>query len=150
ALARIRMALGAVDRAGRHVDERAHRLDRGAHGHQHAAHVGMADDRHGLAVAAGGPALHAAPGIGASLLIGALGDRQALDPDAEARGVHHGEHALDAAVFLADEVADRALLVAIGKHAGRARVDAELVLQRYATNVVARPELSVGPDQIFG
>ena len=58
-------------------------------------------------------------------------------PDREARRVHHDEHVLEAAVLLAHEVADRAVLVAVGHDGGRARVDAELVLDRHAVHVVA-------------
>src|SRR5918998_848877 len=38
------------------------------------------------------------------LLVGALRDGDALDPDAEARGVHHREHVRQALVRLADEL----------------------------------------------
>ena len=57
--------------------------------------------------------------------------------------VHHHEHVLEAAVLLADEVADGAAVVAEREHRGRARVDAELVLERHAAHVVARAEAAV-------
>jgi hypothetical protein len=63
--------------------------------------------------------------------------RHALQPDREARVVHHREHVLEAAILLADQVAGGAALVAVGHHAGRAGVDAELVLDRDAAQVVA-------------
>ena len=77
-------------------------------------------------------------------LEGALGDRHALQADAEARRVHHDEHVLEAAVLLADEVADG---LVEHHHRGRARVDAELVLDRGAARVVALAERAVGLRQ---
>ena len=64
-------------------------------------------------------ALHAVLGVGHRLLVGALGDRDALHADRVARGVHHDEHVLEAAVLLADQVADGAALVAELQHRGR-------------------------------
>ena len=64
------------------------------------------------------------------LLVGALGDRDALHADRVARRVHHDEHVLEAAVLLAHQVADRAAMVAELQHRGRARLDAQLVLDR--------------------
>ncbi len=89
----------------------------------------MVDD--GDAVAAALPdlaALHAAPRVLQRVLVRSLADRHAFHADAEARVIHHGEHVLEAAVLLADQVADRAFLVAVREHAGWAPVDAELVL----------------------
>src|SRR5258708_39809713 len=40
-------------------------------------------------------------------LEGALGDRHAFEADRETRGVHHDDHVLQAAVFLADDIANR-------------------------------------------
>ena len=64
------------------------------------------------------------------LLGRALGDADALQADREARVVHHREHAGEAAVLLADQLADRAAVVAIDHRAGRRAVNAELVLDR--------------------
>ena len=55
----------------------------------------------------GGAALDARPRIGQRLLVGALGDRDALEPDVQPRVVHHREHVFEAAVFLADQIAGR-------------------------------------------
>ena len=90
--------------------------------HQHAAHVGMVDDRHralrepGLEVAA----LHALLGVLERALVRAVGERDALHADREARGVHHDEHVLEPAVRLADQIADgAAALLAVVERAGR-------------------------------
>ena len=83
------------------------------------------------------------------LLIGAVGDADALEADAEPGLVHHREHAEHAAVFLADQVADRAALVAHRHGAGRRSMHAELVLDAARVDVVACPERAVGIDQKF-
>ncbi len=100
--------------------------------------------RLGAAVVLG---LHTGAGEGGRLLVGPLGDRQPLDADREPGVVHHGEHVGEAAAFLADQIAHRAAIVPEGHHAGRAAVDAELVLQRHAAQVVTLPGLAVGIDE---
>ena len=84
----------------------------------------------------GDPALDAVAGEGERLLVGALGDGEAFDPDAEPGHVHHREHVLEAAILLADQRADGPRPVAEGEHGGGAAVDAELVLERDAAHVV--------------
>src|SRR6266849_10219438 len=83
------------------------------------------------------------------LLIGAVGDPDALEPDTEPGLVHHREHALHAAVFLADQVTDRAALVAHRHGAGWRGMHAELVLDAAGVDVVARAERAIGVDQEF-
>jgi hypothetical protein len=87
-----------------------------------------------------------APGVAERLLVGALAEG---DPAGRRHAgfVHHDEHVLEAAVRLAEQVADGAALVAEGHDAGRAGVDAELVLDRHAVGVVALAERTVGIDQ---
>ena len=53
-------------------------------------------------------ALHAFLGVFERALIRAVGERDALHADREARRVHHDEHVLEAAVRLADQIADGA------------------------------------------
>ena len=125
-----------VERCGGEIGERAGRLGARAHQQKHAAHIRMPDNRRS-AVASHWHALHPCPCVFQRLLIGALGDRDALHPDIESRVVHHGEHALHAAMLLAHEEADRTLLVAEGEHGGRASMDTEFVLQADAAHVVA-------------
>jgi transposase len=47
------------------------------------------------------------------ILAGALGNGDALQRDRQARTVHHGEHAGEPAIFLAEEPAPRAAAVAV-------------------------------------
>ena len=101
----------------------------------------------GALVHADDPALHALARVGDRALIRALGDPDALEPDREAREIHHDEHVLESAVLLADEIADRAAMIAVSEHGGRARMDPELVLDRRAEHVVARAERAVRVDQ---
>ena len=78
------------------------------------------------------------------VLIGALGHGQALHADADASPVHHREHAGETAMFLANQVADGAV---VPHDAGRAAVDAELVLDGNRLHAVGGPEVAVRPDE---
>ena len=79
ALCRVRVAVGEVDVGRDDVAERAHRLDLRLHRHQHAAHVRVVDDGDAFAaLAPGQPALHPLARVLARLLVGALGDSDAL------------------------------------------------------------------------
>ncbi len=89
------------------------------------------------------------------LLVGPLGHRDALNADRIAGRVHHDEHVLEAAVLLADELAHRARRPPVGaiaelQHRGRARLDAQLVLDADAGHVVARAQRAVGRHHELG
>ena len=142
------MLVREVERGRRHVGQRAHRLDVGFLPHQHAAHVGMLDDRLGFARTGLEVAtLDALLGVFERVLVGAIGDRVTLHADREARGVHHDEHVFQAAIRLADEIADRALAGLTDAHrAGRIAVDAQFVLDARADHVVALAQRSIGVD----
>ena len=96
-----------------------------------------------------GAALLALARVGERLLRGALGNGDALQPDRQAGVVHHREHAGEAAIFLADEIADGAAMVAVDHGAGRRAVDAELVLDRVRAHVVALARRAVVLEQEF-
>ena len=150
ALARIGIGMAAsiVDRRSGDVRQRTRRLGLRLHRQQHAAHVGVLQNRrrwHRF-VESGRPALHAVPRVIPRALIGALGNADAFDADRESRQVHHDEHILEAAILLPHQIADRAAVVAIRQHGGRTGVNAELVLDGHAVNVVARAEASVIVD----
>src|SRR3546814_17620384 len=83
----------------------------------------MADDGDPAAVVRSLP-LHPLARIIARLLVGALGDGEALKADIEPRIVQHGEHAVQAAVLLADQIPHGAVIVAERHAAGRAGVAA--------------------------
>jgi hypothetical protein len=141
---------GDVERHRGGVADGARRRRQRAHLHQHPLDVGMHDDRiRTVAGLADRAALAALLRKGQRLLVGAVGDPDAFEADAEAGLVHHREHAEHAAVFLADEVADRAAVVAHGHGAGRRGVHAELVLDAAGVDVVARTQRAVGIDQEF-
>ena len=105
------------------------------------------DGVHTTGLAAETAALAAFLRVGQGLLIGAVGDADAFEADPEPGLVHHRKHAEHAAIFLADQVADRAALVAHRHGAGRGSMHAELVLDAAWIDVVARAERAVGIDQ---
>src|SRR5262249_1408823 len=128
------------------VAERARRVGEAAHRRQHAPHVGMRDDRrHAIAVVTWRVALAALAGERKRVLKGAFGDCDALERDGQARAVHHGKHTGEPTMFLAEQPAARAATVAEDHRTGRARVDAELVLEARAAHVIARAS-----GRIFG
>ena len=92
-------------------------------------------------------ALAALLGVGERVLIGDLALRQALQPDAQARRVHHDEHRRQALLGLADQPAGGAVIV---HHAGRIAVDAHLLLDRPAGDRVARAEPAIVVEQHLG
>ncbi len=110
----------------------------------------MLDDRaHFAGLDRGGAALLAVFRILDGSLCGAVGDGDALDADGETGCVHHDEHDIEAAVLFAEQVADRAVLLAVLHHAGGRGVDAELVLDAGADDVVAAPKRAIGIDEIL-
>ena len=119
--------------------------------HQHAADVGMDEQRVRLLVRLLGAgeraALTAILGILYGVLIGDLGDAEPLQADAEPRRIHHDEHGRKALHLLADQPALGAVIV---HHAGRIGVDAHLVLDRAAGDRVALAEAAVVVDQHLG
>ena len=142
----IRVAMGNVQCRHRIENQCAHRFGMRPHRQQHPPDVGVLDDGGGRAGGGGALALLAFLGEVAGLLEGAFGDGQSLHADGEARVVHHREHAFQAAVFLADQIADRPFAVAIGHDAGRAGADAELMFQGDAAQIVPRAERAVVVD----
>jgi hypothetical protein len=88
--------------------------------------------------------LHAVAGVLHGLLVGALGNRNALHAHGVARGVHHDEHVFEATVFFAHQVAHGTAVVAKLQHGRGAGLDAQLVLDADAVRVVARAQLPSG------
>jgi hypothetical protein len=72
-----------------------------------------------------------------------------LEPHGQARGIHHDEHVFEPAIRLADEMSQRAVPIAEGQHAGRARMNPELVLDGDAAHLVASTERAVVVDEYF-
>jgi hypothetical protein len=138
---RIGLADAQVVPSGGHQGQRPRTLGKRAHGHEHAAHVGVVHDGRGLA-RAGRARLHPLARVGRGLLVRTLGQSHPLHAHGVARGVHHDEHELQAASGLAHHLGDGAgahvaLVVAVQQHRGRTRLDAQLVLQRGTPHVVA-------------
>ncbi|ABA48670.1 hypothetical protein BURPS1710b_0856 [Burkholderia pseudomallei 1710b] len=110
---------------------------------QHAAHVRVNDDRVGRLVRRLRPRqrahLQALLRVRERVLVSDFGEAEPLHADAEARGVHHHEHRVQALVRLADQPALRVVEI---HHAGRVAVDAHLVLDRAALHAVALARLT--------
>ena len=147
----VRVVVGYVKGRSRHAGQRAATLHISAHGHEHAAHIGVVNDG-GACVdrPVHRAALHPFAGEAGGFLVGALGNRNALHAHAVACGVHHDEHVFQAAVFLAHQVAHRAALVAVLQNGGSTGLDAHLVLNAHAMHIVARAQSAVGVDQKLG
>ena len=137
---------GEVERDGGQAADAARRLDVRLHRHQHPLDVGVLDDR-AHAVAVGPAALAALPGKSQRLLIGALADRHTLRPDCSR------------AAFIITNIAARprfsaptsqAFAPSVEHDAGRRAVDAELVLDPGAAQVVALAERAIVVDEEFG
>ena len=143
---RVRMVLRAIHATRGDVGERPHRLGAGPHVHQHPAHVGMIDDR-SASGAADRPALHPLARVSDRLLVGGFRHCDALQPDIQARVVHHREHVFQAAVRFADKISDRTVLIAIRHDGGRRSVDAEFVFDRRTHQIVPVPGCAVRIDQ---
>src|SRR5690606_4876463 len=113
--------------------------------------VGVDDDRVGGASGVFRPGHRAAlqpfAGIGDGVLIGALGHGIALQPDAQPRLVHHGEHGAHAFVQVAQQPAARPVVV---HDAGGVAVDAHLFFQLADADRVARAEAAVVVHQELG
>ncbi len=113
---------------------------------QHAAHVGVHDDRVGGLVpghrTGRRAALQALAGVGDGALVGHLGAADALDADGQALVVHHGEHRRQALVDFADQPATGAVEV---HHAGGRGLDPHLV-----TCLVCPGPAAAGPGAGLG
>ena len=91
----IRVVVGSIKSARAHTGQGAAALHIAAHGHQHALDIGVVNDwRAGRNGAINRTTLNTVFSELHSLLVGALGNRNALHSDAIARGVHHDEHVL--------------------------------------------------------
>ena len=138
------MTARGVQGGRRVVGEGARRLGLRLHRQQHALHVRMMDDRDRVGIGPAEPsALDPFEGITAGLLKGAIRDSDPFQPDRHARVVHHREHQIEAAILFADQKADGTSVVAERHHRRRARIDAQLVLDGDAAEIVARPEPAV-------
>ena len=132
------MIVGDIQVQAGEVGQRTAALDQHFLAQQHAPHVRVHQNRVGRLVgglrAGQRAALQAFLGEAEADLVSALGNPQPLHADHQARRVHHGEHALEAFVRLADQPALGAFEV---HHAGGRPLDAHLVLQATAESRVA-------------
>ena len=133
-------------------DQRARGLVERLALHQHPANVGVDEQGVGLGVGIARFGLQRAPlaavlRVGDRILIGDLGLRETLQPDAEPGRVHHDEHRRQPLFGLADQIAGRPVVI---HHAGRIAVDPHLMLDRAAGHRVALPDRAILADQELG
>ena len=131
-----------------HGGQSAATLGAGTHEHEHALHVGMVNDGGRCVHAAvNWPALDAVFGVLHGFLVSPLSNGNALNAHGITRRIHHDEHVLQAAVFLAHQEANGATVVAILQDGCGAGLDAHFVLNAHAVHIVARTHTAIGIDQ---
>src|SRR5690606_26885236 len=120
-------------------------LDQGLLRQQHAPYVRMNDDRVSRLVwvlrTRQPTRLKPLAGIGERTLPSLFSDAQPLQPNLKTRVVHHGEHAGQTLVGLADDPAAGAVEV---HHAGRRALDAHLVFDGAAAQRITLARRAVG------
>ncbi|KPX00242.1 Uncharacterized protein ALO79_00245 [Pseudomonas syringae pv. castaneae] len=150
-LLRVFAVLDDIDLFGREVHHGTRAFGESLHGQQHAAHVWMDDDRVSGLVrcfrAGQRTHLQTVTGILQAALEGHFGMRQTLQRSAQTRGVHEREHAVQALVRRADQVAGSAVEV---HHAGGVAVDAHLVFDGATVNRVALTDAAIGSREELG
>ena len=104
----------------------------------------MIEDRRGIFARPGRTTLFALQRETERLLIGALGDGDALRSHLKPRGIHHREHLGEPLVLDADEFRMRAI---VGHRAGGRAMDAELVLDARGAEIVRRAQRAVIVDE---
>ena len=125
---------------------------------QHAAHIGMADDRHGrariLATRTGQPTLRPLARIGRRSPVARVAEHCGAEPDADARLVHHREHDRQTTAKVADPIADGAgrafrpvRAFAEVQHGVDGAAVAELVIEPRKGDVVALAAAAIGIHQ---
>ena len=143
--------LGGIELHGDVAGEGATALVQRFHGQQHATHVRVHDDRVGGLVLGHRTgrcaALDTLAGVLDGALVAALAQGQALDANAQALVVHHGEHGVEALVHFANQIADGAVEV---HHAGGRSLDAHLVFDGAAAQRIFLTEGAVGIDHDLG
>ncbi len=151
AAARLGMAVLQIQLPRAVGRQHAATLDQGLLRQQHAPYVRMNDDRVGRLVRVlrtrQPTRLQPLAGIGERTLPGLFGDAQPLQPNLKTRVVHHGEHAGQALVGLADDPAGGAVKI---HHAGGRALDAHLVFDGAAGQRVAYPRRAIGISDELG
>ena len=147
----VRMTEFAVDLQRDKRSERAPALRIGLRRQQHAAHIRVHDNGIGRQVRRLHPGeaahLQPLPGVDERILISDFGLPQRLHAHAQARGVHHHEHRVEAFVRLAYQPAGRRVQIQL---TGRVAMDAHFLLDRAAENRIASAHAAVGRGKVFG
>ena len=94
-------------------------------------------------------ALYSCLGIGYSMLIGSLSNGKALQANIEARMVHHSEHNLKPLILLPNQIANRAIIIAILKNSGRRAFNTKFFLYRNTFHIILLVKSAVFIDKNF-
>ena len=81
---------------------------------------------------------------------GGFGNLHALQADVEPCVVHHREHGAHPAEFGTDQFANTFAFFAKGQDAGRRRINAHLMFDRYHFDVILRADTAIFINPIFG
>ena len=136
---------------GRRRGEREAPVDDGLLPEQHAPHVGMRDQRHGLpARLSERPTLRAVLRVEARLVVGGTRRRGAVHADADARLVHHLEHHAKPLMRRADEPAVAVVSVPEAEGEARQPLPADLVDDARDLHVVAHERAAFLPEPRHG
>ena len=134
----------SISLSGGVIEQRPHPFGQRLHAQDHAAHIGVFENGHGFLIPrACARGLDALGSVIGRLLRRALADLDALIADIDARIVHHREHRREPAIFGTHQLAHAFAIVAIAHDAGGRGVDAELVLDADAAQIIAAAERSI-------
>ncbi|MNC41156.1 hypothetical protein D3C75_899090 [compost metagenome] len=120
---------------------------------QHSFHIGVRDDRYCRAervFAVRQPALRPLASVFQGVKVAGVTQHHRAHAYAYPRLVHHLEHAGQALVWLADQVADALAVVAEVQRGGGGTAPAHLVEQPGQQYIVARAKAAIFVDQVLG
>ena len=152
------LCIGMVDteviRGSSHTGNRSGPLGQCAHGHEHTLNIRMTNNRNGPRRAFYRSTLNTVTRVRHGFLSSGLAHTDALHTHGKTRSVHHDEHVFQTAIFLTDQGANRPLTdltfaVAKQQYCCGTAMDAKLVLERSAPDIIARTERTIRVDQEF-
>jgi hypothetical protein len=153
-LLRVRGHLGQVGVVGRLKDEGPEAFGVGFHGNEHAAHVGMVDDRHpggvGVFHLADIHPLNSFLGVFQGIQVSQVPQGESLQAHAQAGFIHHLEHELNPLALLPQDVAVAFPFIPEVQGGGRRAFQPHLVFDAAAIDIVGFSQGAVRVDADLG